>query len=187
MQPYQTVRLQKSIYSGEVDYLPFVPNSQRSTGFVSFYCSSITASYRLEYDAEITRVKYFPKLPSRLSAIYAFATEEDCRKAHNIYKWDLNTVRRFKLLEDDLTRVVKVNMDIISLMRFAYPRTMFSLEQIEDIWRYYWSGGGTMDVEVPTMQPEPNTHQRISCGEIWEYLIEGRLELQGDLHTPIQF
>ncbi|OCQ94826.1 hypothetical protein BCD64_20600 [Nostoc sp. MBR 210] len=171
--------------SGQANYLPYLINDQRSTGFLSFYCNSATASYRVDYDAEITRLRHFPTLPSRLSCIYAFATQEDCIKANRLYGWDLKTVRRFTLLQDPLTRIMKVNMEIISLMRSAYSLTMWSPEYIENIWIHYWSGKGNLDIEVPTLQAPPNSHQRVSSGEIWEYLIEGRLHLQGDLYTPI--
>jgi len=104
-----------------------------------------------------------------------------------LYGWDLNSVRKFALLQDPLTKIAKVNMEIISLMRFAYPIAMWSGDGIERIWTHYWSGKGNLEIEIPTMQPPPSTHRRIVSGEVWEYLIEGRLQLQGDLDTPIQF
>lgn len=171
--------------NGQANYLPLVINNERSSNFLSFYCSSVTVNYRIEYDTEMTRFHYFPKFPSRLSAVFAFATEEDCRKARDFYQWDLSTVRKFRLLPDALTRVAKVNMEIISLMRYAYRNGMWTGEQVEHIWKHYWSGGGSLEIEIPTMQPPPNTHKKLSSGEIWEYLIEGVLELQGDLHTPV--
>ena len=183
----QEPSLRDKYLKGEINYLPFVVNEQRSTDFLSFYSSSAIANYRVEYDAEMRRLLSFPQLPSRLSAVYAFATKEDCRKAHQLYRWNLNSVRRFKLLQDPLTKVVRVNMEIISLMRFAYPIAMWSGEEIERIWTHYWSGGGNIEMEVPTMEPPPNTHKRKSSGEIWEYLIEGKLQLQENLNTPIQF
>ena len=124
---------------------------------------------------------------SYLSVKYAFATEEDCREAHRLYRWDLKSVRKFTLLQDPLTKVAKVNMEIISLMRSAYTTGIWSGEDIERIWTHYWSGEGNLEIEVPTMLPPPNTHKRIPSGEVWEYLIEGKLQLQGDLYTPIQF
>ncbi|MEH2302380.1 hypothetical protein [Nostoc sp.] len=179
--------LEVQYLEGKLNYLPFVINEQISTGFLSFYCASAITDYRVEYDAEMRRLLSFAKLPSRLSAVYAFATEEDCREAQRLYRWNLNSVRRFTLLEDSLTKVAKVNMEIISLMRSVYPTGMWSGEDIERIWTHYWSGGGNLEIEIPTMQSPPNTHKRIHSGEVWEYLVEGRLQLQGDLYTPIQF
>jgi len=173
--------------AGDINYLPFVINEKRATSFVSFYCASAIANYRVEYDAEMRRLLSFTKLPSRLSAVYAFASKEDCKEAQRLHNWDLSSVRKFTLLHDPLTKVAKVNMGIVSLMHSVYPRGMFSGEDIERIWTHYWSGGGNLEIEIPTMQSPPNTHQQVHSGEIWEYLIEGRLQLQGDLHKPLQF
>ncbi|MBD2247243.1 hypothetical protein [Nostoc sp. FACHB-888] len=170
----------------EINYLSFLSNPA-GAGFLSFYCVSAISDPHVDSDAEKIRSLFFKQLPSRLSALYAFATQEDCIKAHELYKWNLNSVRKFTLLKDSLTRVARVNMEIVSLMRFAYRKKTWSSEDIERIWRHYWAGEGNLEIEVPTMQPPPNNYERRSSGEVWEYLIEGRLELQGDLDTPIQF
>ena len=173
--------------AGIANYLPFVVNKDRSTGFQSFYCTSAISNYRVEYDAEIKRQSSFADLPSRLSAVYAFATKEDCRKAQQLYNWDLSSVRKFTLNRNPLTKVAKVNMEIVSLMRSAYPRGMWSEKEIDKVWTHYWSGGGNIDIEKATMQPPPNVHRRVSSGEMWEYLIEGQLQLKGDLSQSIVF
>jgi hypothetical protein len=172
---------------GTINYLPFVINEKRSINFLSFSQHNAITNYRIEYDAEMRRFLSFPQLPSRLSAVYAFATKEDCRKVNRIYSWDLNSVRRFILDRDEFTKVARVNMQIISLMRSTYPFGSFSDKEIEHIWTHYWSGAGNLEIESPTVQPSANIHPKINSGEIWEYLIEGRLQLQGDLHTPISF
>jgi hypothetical protein len=156
---------------GDIDYLPFVINQKSSPSFVSFYCASAIANYRVEYDAEITRLYYFKKSPSRLSAVYAFATKEDCIKASQLYQWNLNTVRKFTLLPNKLNKIKKVNMEIISLMRCLHSRPgMFSEQDVKDIWTHYWSGEGNMELDVNTfnMQPSSNTHERIQTEVIWE-------------------
>lgn len=183
----QDAYFKQQYLAGNVNYLPFVVNNNRSTGFQSFYCTSAIANYRVEYDAEVKRLSSFPALPSRLSAVYAFATKEDCREAQRLYNWDLDSVRKFTLIRDHLTKVAKVNMEIVSLMRFAYPRGMWSAEEIDKVWMHYWSGKGNLDIDKSAMQPPPNTHKRVSSGEVWEYLIEGRLKLKGDLTQPISF
>lgn len=172
---------------GTINYLPFVINEQYSINFLSFYQHNAITNYRIEYDAEMRRFLSFPHLPSRLSAVYAFATKEDCRKVNRIYLWDLNSVRRFTLHQDEFTKVARVNMQVISLMRSKYPFGSFSDKDIEHIWTHYWSGGGNLEIESPTVQPSANIRPKINSGEIWEYLIEGRLQLQGDIHKPIDF
>lgn len=177
--------LREQYLNGTANYLPFVVNEQRSTDFASFYCTSMISTYRVEYDAELKRLASFPDRPSRLSAIYAFATKADCIRAHKLYEWDLSSVRKFTLLPDALTKVAKLNMEIISLMRFCYPRAMQLSEGIDRIWMHYWSGRGNLDVDIPGVPL--NTRKLMPSGEIWEYLIEGKLKLQGDLHTSIEF
>lgn len=163
---------------GTANYWPFVPNQERSSGFVSLFAATAQSSYEVEYDAEYIRFREFPLLPSRLSAVYAFGSEEDCQKAHDLYGWDLSEVRRFRLVQDNqLIRVHRVNMGIVSLMRCVYPMASWSREQRDAIWRHYWAGGVTLKVEVPVICDDTPSHQSRESGEIWEYLIEGRLEL----------
>jgi hypothetical protein len=123
----------------------------------------------------------FPTLPSRMSSVFAFGTEEDCQKAHELYGWNLNQLRHFRLVCDPLTRVHRANMQIISLMRFAYPRARWNREERDAIWRHYWSGGGSLKVEVPVIRDDVPGREWFESGEIWEHLIEGRLELADDI------
>ena len=106
---------------GTANYVPFVPNTARTTGFVSLFTVHAASQYEVEYDAEYLRYREFSTLPSRLSAVYAFG-REDSRKAHELYRWDLSTLRRFRLVRHPLTRVHRANMQIVSLMRSVYPR-----------------------------------------------------------------
>lgn len=162
---------------GSANYAPYVPSSGRSCGFVSLFTVNVTSQYQVEYDAEFTRFHEFPTLPSRFSAIFAFGNEDDCRKAHELYRWDLSTLRRFRLIPNPLNRVHRANMEIISLMRSVYPRGSWSREEREAIWRHYWSGGGSLKVEIPIIRNDAFAREWFESGEIWEYLIEGHLEL----------
>ena len=163
--------------NGTANYVPFVPNNARSSGFVSLFTVNAQSHYEVEYDAEYVRYHQFQTLPSRLSAVYAFGAEEDCRMANKLYGWDLSTLRRFRLRRDGLTRVHRANMEIISLMRFAYPKASWSREERDAIWKHYWSGVGSLKVEIPVIRDDAPTREWFESGEIWEYLIEGRLEL----------
>jgi hypothetical protein len=128
----------------------------------------------VEYDAEQTRLRCNPILPSRLSAIYAFGDYESCKQVSVKYPgWSLAEVERFRLLPHLSNRVVRVNMEIVSLARVAYRSASWTAAQIEGFWRSYWSGGGSISVELPV----DGVHfERCDSGEIWEYLIEGALE-----------
>jgi hypothetical protein len=77
-------------------------------------------------------------------------------------------------------------MEIVSLMRSAYPRASWNREDRDSIWRHYWSGGGALKIEIPIIRNGVLTRQWFESGEIWEYLIEGRLELvdEGDEGAP---
>ncbi|EGQ8681846.1 hypothetical protein GKA74_23045 [Vibrio parahaemolyticus] len=156
---------------GSLNYLPFEP-SQRDPMAVSPYCLTAINDYRIEYDAEIYRKQNHPLYPSRLSATYAFGDFETCREVSQKYGWNLNTVRKFKLLDSPLNRVAKVNMEHVSLGRHAYR--VASMANVEDIWRAYWTGKGNIQIELPD-GPEFTRNVRDS-GVIWEYLVEGCLQ-----------
>jgi hypothetical protein len=168
--------------NGTVDFLPFIGNKNLSTGFMSFFTNYTIRNYRVEYDAEVYRKEFFPAQPSRLSAIYAFGSVEDCLEASKRYRWPAKHIRKFT--EKRIVRSARLNMEIVSLMRDAY-RYSLSQEQINKIWDSYWRGNGSISIEYLTMGPPPNIHEKRSSGVIWEHLIDGVLTLEGDLDTPI--
>lgn len=160
--------------AGTVNYLPFVPGPWE-TGFISPFCMSVMNGYRVEYDAERIRMAAYPVAPSRLSATYAFGDYETCVEVSRRYRWNLDEVRRFRLDRDALTRVHKCNMEIVSLARHAYLVSSSSDETSAAIWGAYWSGQGSLQMELPDENLQRKTYD---SGQIWEYLIEGRLVLE---------
>jgi len=159
--------------SGTVDYLPFVVNSHSDMNVISMFNNSITSDYRVEYNFELHRKQYYPHFPSRLAACYAFADYETCEKVSQKYHWNLNSVRKFKLEEHPLNKIVKVNMEIISLERYANAVSMQDQESLFQIGESYWTGHGNIQLELPTI----NGRKIFDSEIIWEYLIEGRLSL----------
>lgn len=157
--------------NGTIDYLPYNYNPDFRLA-VSPFCMRTINEYRVEVDAEIIRKEFFPLYPSRLSATYAFGDYSTCVAISKKYTWDLKTVRRFKLVDHPLNRVVKVNMEIVSLLRHAYYVSMMSQSDIDDLWKSYWSGGESIQMELPSTDFQ---RQRFESGVIWEYLIEGQL------------
>ena len=124
--------------AGTVSYLPFVP-APRTAGFMSMFAAAAIAGYCVEYDAEVHRMKCFPLMPSRLSAIYAFGDYETCRQASAEHHWDLRTVKRFRLVENELNRVARVNMGIVSLANRVYRSVgSRSPDLIQNLWGSYW-------------------------------------------------
>lgn len=88
-------------------------------------------------------------------------------------------MKKFKLINTPpLTRVVKVNMEIISLARLAYRISSLNKETKEFIWKNYWSGSGNITTELPGVHSKKDIYD---SGEIYEYLIEGLVKL--DEHT----
>lgn len=166
---------------GTATYAPFVATTP-DCQFISPFLLSAMSTYRVEYDAERTRLLKFPKLPSRLSSIYAFGDFATCELVATKYKWDLGQVRRFRLERDPLTRVHKCNMEIVSLSRgeAEFPP---SQEFLDAMWEAYWSGKPTFKFGV--QHGDAVEQQVVNRGEIWEYLIEGRLVLQeGEANIP---
>lgn len=138
---------------------------------LSPYFLTAINDYRIEYDAEACRMRQFPHFPSRMSAVYAFGDYDSCKAVSEKYTWCLDSVYRFRLRESPLNRVIRVNMEHLSLARHAYRVSL--LEDIENIWTHYWKGGGDMAMELPGRQFK---RERYESGVIWEFLIEGVVE-----------
>lgn len=140
---------------GKVRYLPFEPTSCDVMA-VSPFMSSTISGYKTEYDFEVVREKQFPLFPSRLSATYAFGSWEDCLLANKHHGWHLSEVRRFRLRETPLNRVAKVDMEIVTVARGAGSPVP------DHVCSMYWAGQpGFLGGRAP----------------LWEYLVEGMLEL----------
>lgn len=169
----------KRFLDGTANYLPYVP-ALPDGHIVSPFCMKTIADYSIEHDAEYVRRKFFPCLPSRLSAIYAFGDYESCVLCNQKYGsgWKLDTVKEFNLMEvpnDPFTRVARVNMEVVSLARYAYHNASLDGPTREALWKHYWSGGGKFSMELPDSNYEPKI---MPVGVIWEYLIEGGLQLK---------
>ena len=156
---------------GEQQYLPFVLAENQPPSNTSFTLN-IISEYSLEHNLELYRYANINQYPSRLSAIYAFGDYETCIKVSKLYKWDINTVKKFKLVSNieiqNLIRVTKHNMEIISYMRGLDCR-FFPREEQDKIYKHYWSGRGNLKLIKDCNEYD--------TGEIYEYLIEGILEL----------
>lgn len=165
----------KAYMEGTLDYLPFVENTG-SLPLRSPFTSRVIYAYRAEYDAEVYRRLRNPRLPSRLSAVFAFGDEVSCEAAASRYRWDLNEVRRFRLVPSPLNRVHQVNMEIASVAFTLYAGpTAIGPELSKHIWDEYWAGqvgspieGVSNGGQRQVYRPEP---------PIWEWLIEGILRL----------
>jgi len=70
-------------------------------------------------------------------------------------------------------------MEVISLLREVYPLGMWSQEDLDALWRHYWTGKGNLEVETPDLRHGPD-RRKWSSGEMWEWLIEGQLVSHDD-------
>jgi hypothetical protein len=165
-------KFEQAYLDGTAEYLPYSMNRSDSLSKVlSPFLLNVTNEYRVEFDAETYRIAHTPLLPSRLSAIYAFGDWDSCKRVSEAYGWNLDTVSLFALEPGPYNRIVKVNMEVVTLARNVYPFTTFMTANIESIWGHYWRGDANLTLEVPSL-----TGRKIEkSGIIWEYLIEGRV------------
>lgn len=163
----------KKYIRGDVNYLPFVPSQNADLKVISpFYLTAIN-EYVVEYNAELKRKSDYLLHPSRLSATFAFGDFDTCKIVAEKYCWPLDQVKEFRLYPiDSLTRVIKVNMEIISLVRHANKISSLDPTTNDLIYDSYWSGKGEIGIELPKAQ---GGMEVIQSGVIWEYLIEGSL------------
>lgn len=160
---------------GSIDYLPFVLNADCNINFISFFNKNITSEYSVEYSAEITRRRFFPKFPSRLSCCYAFSNYQSCIDVSRKYGWNIDSVREFELIEHEHNRVARVNMETVSLARYAEDISSLDEQTQFQIWNHYWNGGGNLPMELPSLN---NERRIVESGILWEYLIEGILKIK---------
>lgn len=175
---YQTCLFDKDFRekyeNGKINYLPYKKCDTDLRTITPYFLTAIN-DYRVEHDAEYYRKENYPNYPSRFSATFAFGDYDTCEKVSNKYGWDLSTVEEFELVRDSLTRVVRVNMEIVSLVRFAYKKSGLGVESINYIWEAYWSGKDELLMELPDNNFEL---KKYSSEVLHEYLIEGMLKLK---------
>lgn len=159
---------------GKVRYLPYKRCNQDMNTFSPYYLAVVN-EYNIEYDAERVREKFYPLYPSRLSAVYAFGDYDTCIKVSKKHNWDLGSVRRFKLIDDELTRVVRVNMEIVSTSRSMNIFSNIDEETKELLWKNYWTGLSYMPINPYLSQ---YSFGNIWVDDIFEYLIEGSLVIE---------
>lgn len=159
---------------GRVKYLPY-KRSGNDMNISSPFYTSVINEFSVEYDAERIREKFYPLYPSRMSAVYAFGDYDTCIRVSRKHNWDLETVRKFRLVKGNLTRVIKVNMEIVSQARSMYLNSMLDERGKEILWKNYWRGLNY----VPVNSYLANySFGNFKVDDIYEYLIEGSVVLE---------
>jgi hypothetical protein len=163
----------------DVDHLlPFVVNPRR-TGPQSFFSSSISATYAVEWECERVRRQVAPHAPSRFGCLYLFETIDEAQTAKERHRWS-SPVAHGRVVE--VRGAHTADMETISIARTMYTaQAMWSQDETDHLWRRYWEGLPASGVEVPTWVPggEPVVQlQPIAPGSpIWEVLLDGVVEL----------
>jgi hypothetical protein len=62
-------------------------------------------------------------------------------------------------------------MEHVSLARHAYKVSM--IQDADKLWASYWSGVGTIVLELPVAGHERKSYE---SGVIWEYLVDGAVQ-----------
>jgi hypothetical protein len=151
-----------------------IPNPDMTPWGISPFSMRLLGGYWNEYNGEMYRRETYPQCPSRLVSLFAFGDEESCHVANRLHGWDLSEVRKFR--PQHVSNWGRFDMSAISLMNGAVAKMMTPLSD-NAIWEHYWSGSGEhIAYEVPGAQlttrdilPKQPT--------LWEYLIDGVLEL----------
>ena len=167
----------KNYVQGTLDYLPFdfkPVDEQGGLKSISPWRMKIINNLRLEDSAEHVRRFINPLYPSRLSAIYAFSSEDMCNKVAEDKHWNLSNIYKFKLKPHPLNRVVKTNMYVYDLAQRSYQLGMINEGDDNFLWDSYWNC-----VECAMNLPDLHTLGKRTVYKsdyLEEYLIEGALE-----------
>jgi hypothetical protein len=176
-----------SFLNGNMNYLP------SSTGITTNFLSPLILkhsdnyykiptienikNYTTEIDIELIRKKYYKKYPSRFSGIFAFGDIETCKKVCSKHNWDLNSFKKFKLIDteefNDYIKVGKFNMDILSLLKDPYMHILPKKEN--ELAESYWEGSKKVNnIEFYNTLTHDNGIFNLEI--IPEYIIEGVLK-----------
>lgn len=145
--------------NGEINYTDIL-NENFSCRLTKFGFENINNEF--EVVVENYRKNNFPHYPSRLSCIYAFEDFDTCKLVSQLYKWDLNEVKKFKIVK--LHSACKTHMEIIS----TYKPDPQLITNLNDCLKKYWMGEKIEEILL--------NNKRLSVAPIYEYLIEGVLE-----------
>ncbi len=147
--------------NGDIEYVDIL-NNNFSNRLSKFGFENINNEFEVEL--ERYRMKKYKTYPSRLSCIYAFGDYETCKLVSQIYKWSLDEIKEFKII--NLHSACKVHMEIVSYLKGKMQN--FSFEEIEKYYDKYWKGERIDKISID--------NKMLSVSPIYEYLIEGEIK-----------
>lgn len=112
--------------------------------------------FPIEFTLENYRQEYFNDYPSRLSCIYTFYSREITCSINKTYNW---TTPIKKVLLHPNCKVIKCDMNWITYFRKGNAMT-------KEVCLAYWNG-----------TPLKEIFPEIDCTPVYEYLIEGKVEI----------
>ena len=167
------------------EWLPWLPNPAYET-FASFHMMRITSDMRMEYNAELARIRGFRAMPSRFACLFAWGSLEDAllarEKMSGRFKGEIKRCRPVVTL-----RWARCNSALVNFAQRAERRGFFTDQTtVDTTWHTYWSGSGKrLALERQNILDLPGPPETIEMSQtpLWEWLIDGTLDVIEDV-TP---
>jgi hypothetical protein len=167
------------------EWLPWIPNPNYK-GDIGFHTLRVSSDMRAEYNAELTRLRHFKHLPSRLACLYAWGSLDDAVRAKETMKGRFNGT--ILLCRPGLTlRSARCNSALVNFAQRGERRGFFTDEaSVHRVWDSYWSGSGELHrLERQNLLEPSGPPEALEMSEepLWEWLIDGALDILDDV-TP---
>jgi hypothetical protein len=159
------------------EWLPWIPNPEYRT-FVGFHTLRVTSDIRVEYNAELARLRGHRGNPSRLACLFAWGSLDDATlaksKMSGRFKGNILRCRPVLVL-----RATRCNSALVSFAKRAESAGfMTDQDAIEAIWSRYWSGSGeAIAIERQNLLGGPPEKIEMSPEPLWEWLVDGALDI----------
>ncbi len=162
--------------AGTLKYLPYVRAANDKINNSPYFLAP-TNDYRIEHDCELVRAHRYPQYPSRFSAVFTFGDYETCQEVHGKYRrsWPMESVKKCRLIENPRNRVVRVNIEYLTVARQIYKLPGVQVADIARFWDEYWSGNRRISFDFVTNPAHPTHHFEAGC--FWNYIIEGEMDI----------
>jgi hypothetical protein len=161
------------------EWLPWIPNPAYQT-FVGFHSSRVSSDMRVEYNAELTRLRYFRNLPSRLACLYAWGSLDDAIRAKTTIRGRFDG-RILRCRPVTTLRSARCNSALVNFaQRSERGGYLTDHSAVDQVWRAYWSGSGqslTMERQNLLDPSGPPETVEMSKEPLWEWLVDGALDI----------
>ncbi|ANP73045.1 hypothetical protein PA27867_2093 [Cryobacterium arcticum] len=168
------------------EWLPWIPNPNYNT-FVGFHSLRVSSDMRAEYNAELSRIRYFKDLPSRLACLYTWGSIDDAVRARTTMRGRfIGTILQCRPVKT--LRSARCNSALVNFAQRGERGGFFTDQaSVDQIWRTYWSGSSEVHMmERPNMLDPSGPPEKLemSAEPLWEWLIDGALEIVAEVTPP---